>query len=55
MIDLVIKQDSNLGGNGSNYYDEELANALIEIWRIRSLMSTEQRDRILALTKEKFL
>lgn len=41
--------------NQSNYYDQELADALIEIWRIRNLMSKEQREKLLALPKEKFV
>lgn len=40
---------------GSNYYDEELAKALVEIWRARHSWTPEQRERIIAITKESYL
>lgn len=40
---------------GSNYYDEELAKALVEIWRARRSWTPEQRERIVAIAKESYI
>lgn len=40
---------------GSTHYDEELANALVEIWRARNNWTPEQRERIIAITKESYI
>ncbi len=39
---------------GSTYYDRELAIALIEIWRARNNWTPEQRERIIAISKEPY-
>ena len=40
---------------GSIYYDEELAKDLVELWRARNSLTPEQRERIHAITQEKYV
>jgi hypothetical protein len=47
---ITINEDK-----GSTYYDEELAKDLVALWGIRHMLTPEQKERIHAITQEKYI
>ena len=47
---ITINEDK-----GSTYYDEELAKDLVELWRARHSLTSKQKERIHAITQEKYV
>lgn len=39
---------------GSTYYDEELAKDLVALWNARHMLTADQKEKIHAITQEKY-
>lgn len=51
----IIQDDTTvLEDSGTFYLDDEIGLVLAELWKIRWNLTNEQRDRLLALTKENY-
>jgi hypothetical protein len=53
--DGVSKNPEDLFNSGTSYMEQEIGKALAWMWEYRNMLTTSQRNRILAITKENFV
>ena len=55
VLDEEFGPESPVSFAATSYYEEELSKALNQIWDDRHYLTQDQRDRIIAITKESFI